>query len=166
MTTIVTSRLLLTKHTNPKNLKTMVKWLNDPDVVQFSEQRHRKHDEESQAHYIQDGPSIFREIHAGQSFLGTITASIDRNNSVANVGILIGEKSEWGKGYGTEAWKGFCDHLLDHGIRKIEAGAMDCNLGMINVFRKTGMHLEGYLNCHFLLNGNLIDMVLWGKFHD
>lgn len=165
MTTIVTSRLLLTKHTNPKNLKTMVKWLNDPDVVQFSEQRHHKHDEESQAHYIQDGPSVFREIHAGQSFIGTITASIDRNNSVANVGILIGEKSEWSKGYGTEAWKALCDQLLTHGIRKIEAGAMACNYGMTKIFRKSGMEYEGTLIDHFLLHGNLVDMDMWGKFH-
>lgn len=165
MTVIVTSRLLLTKPSQ-KNLKTMVKWLNDPDIVQFSEQRHRKHDEESQAHYIDNGPDVFREIHAGQSFIGTITASIDKNNSVANVGILIGEKSEWGKGYGTEAWRAFCEQLLRHGIRKIEAGAMACNFGMMHIFRKTGMHEEAVIPYHFLLDGKLIDMVQWGKFSD
>jgi|KBSMisStaDraftv2_1062788.scaffolds.fasta_scaffold945353_2 RimJ/RimL family protein N-acetyltransferase len=164
MSILVAHRILLTKHTEPKHLKTMVRWLNDPDVVQFSEQRHHRHDEESQAHYITDGCSIFREIHTEKRFIGTITADIDRANSVANVGILIGEKKEWGKGYGTEAWKTFCDHLLTHGIRKIEAGTMACNYGMLNIFRRTGMHHEGQRYNHFLLGNELFDLLQWARF--
>jgi ribosomal-protein-alanine N-acetyltransferase len=179
MTLIPTDRLRLLppSHTTANTIQTMVKWLNDPDVVRYSEQRHKKHDAESQAHYVVE-TDLFREIHirdypdgeANRKFIGTITASIDAPNSVADIGILIGAKEEWGKGYGTEAWTGFIEHLLNHGIRKVEAGCMSINIGMKNVCRKSGMVYEGRRLSHFLLVKNdhlrseLCDMDLWGKF--
>lgn len=165
MTAIVTKRLILKERDRLYlMLGQMVDWLNDPEVVRYSEQRHHKHNTESQLEYITDGPKEFRTIHTSDAFIGTIAAHVDENNSVANVGILIGEKKEWGKGYGTEAWQAFCDYLLGHGTRKIEAGAMACNFGMIHIFRKTGMHLEGHRSGHFQLNGELVDMALWARF--
>ena len=137
MTLITTDRLRLLppSHSTANTIQTMVNWLNDPDVVRYSEQRHEKHDAESQQHYITE-TDLFREIHVrdypdgegNRKFIGTITASIDKNNSVADIGILIGAKEEWGKGYGTEAWTAFCEHLLGHGIRKVEAGCMSFNI--------------------------------------
>lgn len=166
MTVITSSRISLRKwQFNHDRLKTMVGWLNDPEVVRYSEQRHKEHTEESQQFYLQDGPDVFREIHAGDRFIGTISAYIDEPNSIADVGILIGDKSIWGKGYGTEAWIAFCDHLFLHKIRKIEAGAMNINSRMINIFRKSGMHFEAFRENHFLYDGEPVHMVLWGKFN-
>lgn len=165
MTTITSPRLSLKKYDfSPDRLRTMVGWLNDPEVMRYSEQRHKHHTEETQQQYIQDGPDVFREIHAGDRFIGTITASIDRPNSVADVGILIGEKSLWGRGYGTEAWIALCNHLFVNQIRKIEAGAMNINSGMIAIFQKSGMHFEGYRNSHFIVKSEPVHMVMWGKF--
>lgn len=161
---IVTKRLQLRKYEGDlPAIQKMVKWLNDPEVTKYSEQRHRKHDVHSQLEHVY-GPVRFREIHTADAFIGTIAAHVDENNSVANVGILIGEKKEWGKGYGTEAWQAFCDYLLANGIRKIEAGAMASNLGMISIFKKTGMHAEGVLEAHFLLNGKEENCWQWARF--
>ena len=168
MTEIFTERLKLLRPdlTPERTIKTMVGWLNDPEVVRYSEQRHKIHTEESQQEYIQDGPDVFREIYTNTSFIGTITAQIDRPNSVADVGILIGDKSAWGKGYGTEAWIAFCDHLFLHQIRKIEAGAMSTNVGMIKIFTKSGMTFEGFRDNHFICGDEVAHMVLWGKFNE
>jgi RimJ/RimL family protein N-acetyltransferase len=170
MSSIVTKRLTLTKSDGVgPHLKLMVQWLNDPVVVQYSEQRHQVHTEETQQEYIDDGPDIFREIHTHQGkFIGTITANIDRPNSVADVGILIGEKEEWSKGYGFEAWSAFCNHLLTHGMRKIEAGTMSRNRAMLKVFGKYGMNYEGCRHEHFWLENDkhTTDMLLYGKFHE
>ena len=140
----------------------MVDWLNDPENVRYSEQRHKHHRYETQFAYFSNGPDIFRKIYTDEQFIGTIAAYTDRNNSVAYVGILIG-KAWWGKGYGYEAWSTFCDHLLDHGIRKIEAGAMANNFGMVKIFRKYDMTCEGVRYQHFLNGSELIDMVQYGK---
>lgn len=142
----------------------MAGWLNDPEVVRYSEQRHFRHSEETQAVYLHMMGENLKEIHVGQNFIGTIAAHVDKNNSVANVGILIGEKTAWRKGYGEEAWTAFCDHLLSHGIRKVEAGCMAINFGMIHICRKYRMFFEGNREGHFLCGGELIDMIMWGKF--
>ena len=163
---ITTERLELRKFDGNQtmHLDMIARWLNDPEIVRYSEQRHHKHDWESQLEYIDNGPDIYRLIHCGPKFIGTISAYIDKPNSVADVGILIGDKSVWGKGYGTEAWIAFCDHLFLHKIRKIEAGAMNINAGMIAIFQKYRMHFEGYRNGHFIVNGEPVHMVMWGKF--
>lgn len=165
MTIITSPRLTMRKwNNNPLNLKDMVRWLNDPEVVRYSEQRHKQHTEETQLAYLQDHPGVFREIYLEDRFIGTISAYIDRPNAVADVGILIGERSVWRQGLGFEAWEAFCDNLFKNKIRKIEAGCMANNHGMISIFRKYGMRSEGWRDEHFIYLGLPIDMVMAGKF--
>ena len=139
-----------------------VAWLNDPENVRYSEQRHLRHTIETQDLYAAEHED-FREVFYGNQLVGTISADLDMGNSVANVGILIGKKY-WGDGIGSEAWKGFCDHLLNTGVRKIEAGMMSINRGMIKICQKYEMFEEGRLAQHFLLDDLLVDQVNYGKF--
>jgi len=136
------------------NIKRMVGWLNDPEVVRYSEQRHKKHDLHSQLAYIESfRHGEFNEILLNGEPIGTITGRVDDNNKIADMGILIGERPVWGCGYGTVAWRLMMKHLFrDFKVRKIEAGCMECNRGMMAVFRKTGMSCEGYRIGHFLFN--------------
>ena len=166
MTDIVTERLLLKPpQVDIKAIRAMVGWLNDPEVVRYSEQRHRHHTDATQLKYILSfsEPDKFREIYYQDELIGTITAIVDEPNSVAEVGILICKEC-WGTGLGYEAWKGFCDHLLCHGIRKIEAGCVGINYGMIHVFKKYGMMRDGRRYNHFLIGNELYDMLMFGKF--
>jgi RimJ/RimL family protein N-acetyltransferase len=162
---IVTNHLTL-ELPSDKSLPQIVGWLNDPETMRYSEQRHRKHHVDFQKLHVQmmHEPNKYMEIHYGNALIGTISAHVDEYNSVANVGILIGERKVWGKGYGTEAWKAFCDHLLGNGIRKIEAGCMGINFGMLHVFRKTGMHEEGRRSGRFVVGNDLVDEIQYARF--
>lgn len=88
-----------------------VAWLNDPEVVRYSEQRHKRHTLETQHSYVNgvwSNPGSWIWLICKPTPLdaiGTITAHCDENNKVANMGILIGEKTAWGQGYGSEAWR-------------------------------------------------------------
>ena len=167
MTVLVTRRLQLKPISwGRQSILAMIRWLNDPDTMKFSEQRHKKHTFESQWNYLNSfnhERGRIREIHAGEHFIGTITAYIDKPNLVADVGILIGEKNEWGKGYGSEAWQAFCDLLLVTEVRKIEAGCMSINLGMISICEEYGMFEEGRRADHFIVEGKPYDMVQYGR---
>ena len=163
---IVTKRLTL-KPPSDESIPKVVGWLNDKDIMRYSEQRHKLHTADLQRVYLlvmAAPPHKYMEIHYGNALIGTISAHVDEYNSVANVGILIGEKKVWGKGFGTEAWKAFCDHLLKSGIRKIECGCMGINFGMIHIFRKTGMHHEGSKSGHFLYGDELVNETMWARF--
>ena len=149
----------------------ILSWLNDPDVVRFSEQRHVKHNIETQLSY-------FQALRSGDKYLGvylntleglligTLTAHIDQNNSVANVGIMMGEKRTWGNGYGLEAWTMVCNELFAEGIRKVEAGCMSINYRMMAICQHYGMVEEGRQDSHYLVKDGTADLVHWGKFNE
>ena len=167
MTVITTKRLVIRPSArDDAAINTMCKWLNNPDITRYSERRHKYHTHQTQFNYISVHLDTFREIYLGDELIGTINATEDEHNEVADVGIMIGDKSRWGQGYGLEAWAGYCDNLLNDGMRKIESGTMTHNLGMVHIFRKYGMYYEGRRQAHFLCGKETVDMVLWGKFRD
>lgn len=130
-------------------------WLNDPEVVRYSELRHRTHDEASCLEYIKSFDHETNHIwaihlHGVEGLhIGNITLHRDIPNNIAQMGILIGEKSQWNKGLGVEAWGHVMTWGLANGLRKVEAGCMSVNTGMIRVFQKTGMKFEGLRDQHF-----------------
>ncbi len=143
-----------------------VNWLNDADVTRHSEQRHRRHDLESCRSYVAsfDGsPHLFWAIVAHDKDLGhvgNISAHIDQNNGVADVGILIGEKKCWGSGIGSEAWLLVCRYLLQAGgMRKVTAGTLSGNAGMLGIMRRAGMRDDGRRVRQCLIDGQEVDMV-------
>jgi RimJ/RimL family protein N-acetyltransferase len=146
---IETKRLLIEPFTAKYLTPRYVSWLNDPDVVQYSEQRHRRHTLESCKQYFESFAGTQHYFWAitlkiDGSHVGNINAYVDPNNQIADIGILIGEKAEWGKGYGLEAWKAVCEYLLEAGsIRKITAGTLSSNKGMLNIMIRAGMVEDG-----------------------
>lgn len=143
-------------------------WLNDPEVVRFSEQRHRRHSIETQKAYFAAvaPPHLYLGVIHDKCVIGTVTVLLDEANSVANVGIMMGDKSKWGKGYGFEAWRGVCDELFKLGVRKIEAGCMAVNYRMMAICQHYDMIEEGRQDKHFMLEGHSVDLVHWGKFNE
>jgi len=143
-----------------------VNWLNDPEVVRYSNQRYRHHTLDSCKAYLEsfDGtPNYFWAIVARDSNLGhigTMTAYINTVHSVADVGILIGERTVWGIGYGSEAWRAVCAYLLSNiGIRKVTAGTLSVNKAMLKLMRRTGMIEDGRRIRQCVSDGIEADMV-------
>lgn len=146
-----------------------VDWLNDKEVVRFSEQRHKTHTLESCLAYwqsLKNSPSLFWAIETkAKVHIGNITAHFDIANGSADIGILIGNKSCWGKGYGQEAFSTVCEFLLEHAsIRKVTAGTMAWNVGMRKVMAKSGMIEDGIRKRHFLLCEEEVDLIFSAKY--
>jgi ribosomal-protein-alanine N-acetyltransferase len=162
---IKTTRLRIVPFSE-EHLTCYVGWLNDPEVVRYSEQRHRKHTLESCREYWQSfsgSPNYFWAITTLSNeigHIGNINAYVDRNNSVADVGVLIGERSVWGKGYGLETWKAVCDYLLiEAGIRKVTAGTLAVNKGMLSIMERSGMIPDGLRIRQALIEEIEVDIV-------
>ena len=144
---------------------TYVSWLNDPRVVRFSEQRHRHHTRETCRAYwksFEGSPHHFWAVVLRDDgrHIGNVTATVDLANRVGEISIMLGETDLWGHGYGAEAWKAACQFLLHKaGMRKVEAGTMATNAGMLGIMRKAGMVEEGRRLRHFLWEGQTVDLV-------
>jgi RimJ/RimL family protein N-acetyltransferase len=146
-----------------------VAWLNDPQVVQFSNQRFHKHSETSCCQYLAsfvhtENRFLAIEDKLTHELMGTLTMYINPNHQTADVGILIGNTNHWGKGYGYEAFALAVEALLQAKLRKVTAGTMACNLGMIKVMQKCGMSQEAIRTAQEILDGQAVDILYFAKF--
>jgi len=148
-----------------------VGWLNDPQVVRYSEQRHYRHTIESCRSYFDSfagSENLFLAIEAdGENLghIGNMGVSVDRANGVADLSILIGEKKAWGMGFATIAWQGVITDLLARaGFRKITAGTMSENHSMLRLMERSGMTTEGKRVRQFVLDGTEVDLVMAARF--
>lgn len=149
-----------------------IRWLNDPEVVRFSNQRFRRHDEESCQAYLRtfaDSDNLFLAIHLSDDkrLIGTMTAYVLSHHGTADMGLLIGERGVWGHGFGLEAWNLLLNHLLRaRRLRKITAGTLRCNLGMTRIMERSGMHMEAVRSQQELVDGEPQDVLHFAKFRE
>lgn len=161
-----TPRLTLEPFSAPLVSERYVSWLNDPQVVRFSENRHRVHTLASCRAYVDgfvDTPNYLWAILTRQPagrHVGNINAYVDPANEIADIGLMIGERSFWGRGYGGEAWAAVCDYLLRKArLRKVTGGALAANGGMLEIMKRIGMQPDGVRTAHYIVEGAPADLV-------
>lgn len=147
-------------------------WLNEPEVVKYSNQRFQTHTAESARDYLHsfDGTSnLFLAIinNANNEMVGTLTVYCSVPHKTADIGILIGDKRVWGQGLGLAAWRLAISYVLDTlGYRKVTAGTLKVNQGMVRIMEKSGMRLEAVRARQELVEGQEVDIVYYAKFAD
>ncbi len=163
---IETARLHIVPFSEEYLTERYVGWLADPEVVRYSEQRYRTHTLESCREYYQSfegTPNYVWAIVAKDESLGhigNINAYVDDRHGVADCGIMIGERAAWGKGYASEAWVGVANCLFrEVGVRKVGAGTLSINKGMLKVMWGTGMVEDGVRLRHYVVDGEEADLV-------
>lgn len=161
-----TSRLRLEPFPDELLTDRYVAWLNDPEVVRYSEQRHLTHTLESCRSFIDgfsEGPNglwAIREKAHGLRHIGNISTEVDLGAGTGDIRILIGEKSVWGTGLGAEAWRRVMQHLfVDLALAKVTAGTMAENRGMLGIMAKSGMVETHRLPGPTHLGGAPVDLV-------
>lgn len=172
-TTIETERLRIVAFSEEHLTAKYVSWMNDPEVVRFSNQRHRVHTLESCREFwlsFTGTPHRFWAITAKDpaiGHIGNMHARIDSVHSIADVAILLGEKQYWGSGYGQEAWGATCGYLLrTMGMRKVTAGTLATNKPMLALMHRSGMTEDGIRVRHMLAEGQEVDIVHGALFGD
>lgn len=163
-----TSRLILEPFDISKHLtERYVSWLNDSEIVKFSEQRHKIHTLASckvfAESFLDSSNHLWAIINKekGNLHIGNLVSYVDEKNRYAELSILIGESSAQGCGLGTEAWREAIRYAFEgEKMRKVFAGTMSENKAMLAVFSQTGMSLECRQIKHFILDGREIDLIV------
>ncbi|MCB9224690.1 MAG: GNAT family N-acetyltransferase [Crocinitomicaceae bacterium] len=89
----------------------------------------------------------------------------DDKANLIELGIMIGEKSAWGRGIGFEACLLAMRYgFKEMGVRKIWLAVYENNPGAIRLYEKLGYKHEGRLRKHVYINGEYYDKLLMGIF--
>jgi RimJ/RimL family protein N-acetyltransferase len=147
-----------------------VGWLNDPETVRFSNQRFRRHSIASCRRYFESfggTDNLFLSVRAAadDTAVGTMTVYYQRPHGTADVGILIGRRDARGTGIGQDAWSTVIDWLASHpAIRKITAGTVAPNIGMVRLMERSGMHQEAARASQEIVDGVAVDVLYYARF--
>lgn len=143
-----------------------VGWLNDPEVNRYSRRRLFTSTASDVRAFIQ-GLSPDERVLAilagdGATHIGNIQfGPIDRAARCAEIRILVGDRSFWGRGLASEAIYLVTRHLfLDESLHRVEANS--CNPAFIRAVQKLGWREEGRLRERFPLDDGFADYVWCG----
>ena len=173
MDLIKTERLVITPFDHSYLTDRYVSWLNDSEVTRYSRHRSVTHTIKSCRDYylsFRDSPNYLWAIETlnGDSLhVGNINAYIDEPNSIADIGILIGEKTKWGRGYASEAWIAICNYLFTiENIRKITASTLSANKSMLNLARQVKMSEDGRRVRQIIFEGKEVDVINFAYYRE
>ena len=107
------------------------------------------------------------KTHNGE-YLGNIEfRGLDLRCGNAEIGILIGERSAWGKGVGTEAIRTLCNFGFGElRLHRLYARVLALNARAAHLFAKCGFTLEGTERQAYFQNGRYLDVQIWGLLED
>lgn len=152
------------------DLPRFVRWLNDPEVREnlliFAPMS--LDEEEEWYSGILKRPKEERplviEIETGGEWLpiGNISLMrIEWHARHAEVGLFIGEKQYWNRGYGSQALRLMLGYAFDFlNLNKVYLNVYETNLRGIRAYQKVGFVEEGRLRQEVYKNGRYLDVLV------
>lgn len=142
-----------------------IAWMNDPDINQYLESRFRIQTMESVRSFVEamnNSPvdamfGIF--LNDSHQHIGNIKiGNIDTFHRRAEVGLVIGDRAVWGKGYAAEAISLATKYGFEElNLNKLTAGMYAENIGSFKAFIKCNWRHVGTLKEHCFSHGKYID---------
>ncbi len=147
-----------------------VGWLNDPEINQYLESRFETWTAQKLRRYIRrmmrDRRTVFMGILLKDSrrHIGNVKLDINPVHGLGVIGILLGDKTCWGKGYATEVLNLLSRYAFDKlGLHKLGAGTYASNRGSVRAFLKAGYRVEGRFREQYRDGAKFVDGLYLGK---
>lgn len=108
------------------------------------------------------------ETLAGERLIGNCAISkVDWRNRNGEFGIALGEPTDWGKGYGTDAARLILGFAFDEmSLNRVSLNVYSFNPRGIRSYEKVGFKHEGVARQHIYREGEYHDMILMGILRD
>jgi len=151
-----------------EDLARIVRWRNDPQILSRL-LSHRKLTIEKQREWFAKLPgdeskrSFIIETLDGRAVGQGGFGSIDAHSRTAELGVMIGERSEQGRGYGSEAVRLLAEYGFGGlGLHRIQLRVLEGNDRALGIYRKLGFRDEGRLREAIFKDGRFLDVLLLG----
>jgi len=152
------------------DLEAVMKWLHDEEVTQFiggavfpaSTLEEGKFIETAAAGTDVANKVFVIETLSERKYIGSIGLhNINWLCRHAELGMVIGDKDYWGRGYGTDAVRVLLRLAFDKvGLHRIHLHVFDFNQRAISCYEKCGFRREGVLREYFFKNGRYRDTLV------
>lgn len=147
-------------------------WLNDQELTKYMSSGNFPITIEGVKNYIiaciksKEDLLLGIFLKKGKKHIGNVKLhQIDWINRHAGMGIIIGDRNYWGKGYATEVINLITKHAFAKlNLRKVYAGVIDGNDGSKRAFEKVGYVVEGVMKEHFIFEDKYLDCYLMAIF--
>jgi RimJ/RimL family protein N-acetyltransferase len=143
------------------DLETELAGGGDPPTPQSLARLQAEYDQEA-AKGGRDGPAF--AIEADGKFIGQCALfNINSTAQTCEMGITIGDKEYWGRGYGRESISLVVDYAFrQRNFHKVWLQVHAGNERAIGAYRACGFQEEGRLAAHVWSNGRYEDLILMG----
>jgi RimJ/RimL family protein N-acetyltransferase len=154
-----------------EDINLFLKWVNDPEIIQYLTM-YLPMTEIAERKWVEDASIVSRntevhfsiELNSVEKTIGNCGLhKINWHDRDCEMGTVIGEKSFWGKGYGTEVVK----LLINYGfgelnMNRISAGVYGFNERSRKSAEKNGFKQEGIVRKAVYKKGHYHDKILLG----
>lgn len=148
-----------------------VSWLNNPHVYKYLETGGDQNKETLRQYLIdvEKKNMLFWGIHLknNNEHIGNIKIDpINRRHGLGEYGILMGEESQWGKGYAKEASIRIINYCFDvQNLRKITLGVVVKNEAAVQLYKSLHFQTEGVYKKHGFYDGEYLDVLRMALFN-
>jgi RimJ/RimL family protein N-acetyltransferase len=151
----------------------LLAWMNDPEVTRQL-RAYRPIMRLAEEEFLRKLSTSESDIALGimvrepEQFIGvTGLHRLDVRNRHAEFGITIGDKSAWGKGFGTEATSLMVQYAFDRlNLNRVSLNVYEFNERAIRVYQKIGFRAEGRLRQDTYRDGRYWDTLVMGVLRD
>jgi len=172
----IISKRLIIRPIEKKDLPIVLAWWNDPEMMYFANDdphpiktlQELEFQFQKETNEWKDSMTRFIIKEKGGELIGDIMYGWYREDvRSAYMGIFIGEKHCWGKGYGMEAIKIFLKYLFNEKkLHKVAITVSEFNRRAIHVYEKCGFHKDGILKHNAVVDGKYIDHIIMSILED
>lgn len=148
-----------------------INYINDPEIcknltpdIPYPVTLHEEEKWFQSINTLSDSYKFAIETLEDKQFIGGCSINgVDWKNSVATVGIFIGDKDYRGKGYGSDAMRVLMDFIfMQMNINKIRLTVYSYNESAIKCYERCGYKIEGTLRQEIYRDGKYYDKLYMG----
>jgi len=140
-------------------------WLNDSDVTRFLETKKSTKKELSDYYknILKNTNAVIFAIEIHKKHIGNAKLEINWKHGYANFGIMIGDKKQWGKGYGTRVARIIIDYVFNRlSFHAVTLGVYGNHDAAIMSYKRAGFRIKGRVQDMLNFEGRRVDKVIMG----
>lgn len=152
-----------------KDMKKFLKWINDSEIINnisIFRPIAEINEEEWYNQTIKDENIICFAIKIKETneFIGDVMLQLNWKDRFAILGILIGEKNYWNKGFGTETVELATKYAFETlNLHRVELSVYSFNERAKRCYIKAGFIEEGIKKEAYFVNGKYWDVIMMAK---